>query len=372
MPVSIPLDCQPVRRRTGSRFLCRAVSLDAGNASEGGIGKNCGHTDGEIRDRRRLTTDYGDFDISAQNSSVTVLAPASAIELRAQDSIAPPGRAAIVSMLLSVALLVAVSIQLRSLDAAQLKELVPSSPLFWAVFAASYLVLPASEWLIFRRLWKIPASGFAALMRKLVYNELLLGYLGEAVFYRWARRRVEMTAAPFGAIKDVAILSALAGNAVTLLLLVVLWPLVGSTKLGIESRPLIWSLGAVLAISIVTMFFHKRIFSLGRKDLSFILRMHLFRIGSKTGLSALVWHIVLPGVPILWWLFLATIRLLVSRLPFVPNKDVVFAGLAIFALGKDVEIASLMALTAGLTLATHIIVAAGLAIANLANRGEAP
>jgi hypothetical protein len=274
-------------------------------------------------------------------------------------------------MLLSIALLVAVSLQLRSLDAAQLKELLPYSPLFWLVFAASYFVLPGSEWLIFRRLWKIPASGFAALLRKLVYNELLLGYLGEAVFYQWARRKLDMTTAPFGAIKDVAILSALAGNGITLMLLVLLWPLVSSTQIGVESKPLIWSLGAVLAISIAVMFFHKRIFSLPRGDLVFIYKIHMLRIGAKTALLALLWHIDLPGVPILWWLFLATIRLLVSRLPFVPNKDVVFAGLAVFALGKEVEIASLMALTAGLTLATHLVVAAGLAIGNLAKRGEA-
>lgn len=46
-------------------------------------------------------------------------------------------------------------------------------------------------------------AGIGALLRKLVSNELLLGYLGEAQFYAWARSRTNMTTAPFGAIKDI-------------------------------------------------------------------------------------------------------------------------------------------------------------------------
>jgi hypothetical protein len=44
---------------------------------------------------------------------------------------------------------------------------------------------------IYRRLWHIPASGIAALLRKQVSNELLMSYLGEVQFLRLGARAVE-------------------------------------------------------------------------------------------------------------------------------------------------------------------------------------
>jgi hypothetical protein len=100
--------------------------------------------------------------------------------------------------LISFLILAAVAYQLRHLDRHSLMALLPSNPLFWAAFLASYLVSPVIEWVIFRRLWSLPPSGFAALLRKLVSNEILLGYLGEVYFYAWARRNAQITTAPFG------------------------------------------------------------------------------------------------------------------------------------------------------------------------------
>lgn len=259
----------------------------------------------------------------------------------------------------------AVIYAMRGVDPARLLAMVPTSPLFWAVFTASYLAGPASEWVIFRRLWSLPHGSFAALMRKLVYNELILGYLGEVYFYKWARRHIQLEAAPFGAVKDVAILSAIAGNVVTIILLMIVWPLMGTSQLGLESRPIVWSLAVVLLTSLAAMFFRKRLFSLPRTDLRFVLIVHFARIAVTTLLSAFMWHLVLPEVPVLWWVLLATIRLLISRLPFVPNKDVVFAGLAVFALGHEVQIASLLTMLAGLILLTHLFIGTSFAVHDL-------
>ena len=95
--------------------------------------------------------------------------------------------AAMASMAVSLALLVAVALQLRDLDFAKVRALLPASPNFWAAFAVYYLAGPVSEWVVYRRLWAMPVAGIGALLRKLVANELLLGYLGEAQFYAWAR-----------------------------------------------------------------------------------------------------------------------------------------------------------------------------------------
>jgi len=52
----------------------------------------------------------------------------------------------------------------------------------------------------------------------------------------------------------------------------------------------------------------------------------------------------------------------------VPNKDIVFAGLAVFMLGREVEIASLLTLMAGLILLTHLLVGTAFAATDLLQR----
>lgn len=295
-----------------------------------------------------------------------------AIELKPQDRNAHRGRNAAFSIVLSLAVIGTVIHEMGGIEIAGLLAMVPANPAFWLAFAAAYLVTPASEWLIFHRLWRIPASGFAALLRKKVYNELLLGYLGEAYFYTWARQRVKLDAAPFGAVKDVAILSAMTGNAVTMALLVVMLPLLGKTAPGMDLRMFSLSLGVILAISLGAMVFRRRVFTLPRRELAMITQTHLARIVLSTVLTAMVWRLALPGVPLTWWLYLSTLRLLVSRLPLMPNKDLLFAGIALVALGQERDIGALMTLIAGLNLVTHILLGTAIAINDLANPEKRP
>ena len=93
---------------------------------------------------------------------------------------------------ISLGIFAAVLFQLRHLNVHSVVAMVPRSPLFWAVFAVTYLATPAVDFLIFRRLWRLPAAGFGALLRKFVGNEILLGYIGELHFYSWARSRLRM------------------------------------------------------------------------------------------------------------------------------------------------------------------------------------
>lgn len=265
-----------------------------------------------------------------------------------------------VGLAITAAILVTVVLQLRSVDFGDVRAMLPASPWFWLAFAAAYLVGPAADWVIFRRLWHIPVAGFSALLRKLVGNELLFGYAGELYLYTWARRHTEMTSAPFAAIKDVAILSAMTANVVTLVLLVLAWPLLSGLNLGIDGQTLLVSVAIMVTISTGVLLLRNKLFSLPAADLRAVSLIHLLRIILATGLTALCWHLVLPQVALSWWLLLATLRMLVSRLPLLPNKDIVFAGLAVFLIGHDAEIGELMTMMASIILATHI--ALGLAL----------
>ena len=278
-----------------------------------------------------------------------------------------------VGPLVSLAIVAAAIHHFRAGDFHRIAALVPRTPAFWLVFAAAYLAQPIMDFIIFRRLWGIPAAGFAALVRKYISNEVLLGYSGELYFYTWARRRASLggldapagaiaTGAPFGAIKDVAILSALIGNVVTLAMFVIAYPhLEQKLDMGLSGKTLFTSIAVLLGSSLVVMLLRGRVFSLPKRQLAFVAAMQLLRVLATTALAALMWSLVLPTVPFLYWLMLASLRLLISRLPLIPNKDVVFAGVAVLIVGTSAAaagsgIAPLMAMMAALLIIVHLIV----------------
>lgn len=271
--------------------------------------------------------------------------------------------------LVSALILAVVAYQLRGLDVRSLRGLIPAGIGFWLAFLVYYFAAPASEWVIFRRLWQLPLRGFGALLRKLVSNEILLGYLGEVYFYAWARRNAAIEASPFGAIKDVTILSALCGNAVTLAMVLLVAPLFSALNLGMDQRAFLLSTLVVVLSSVGALVFRRRLFTLPRRQLWGIAGLHFGRIVLKVLLAALMWHMLLPTVALSWWLLLGTLRQLLSRLPFLPNKDVAFAGVAAFLVGQESDIVRAMALMASLIVAAHLVVGGALGASGLV--GEA-
>ncbi len=265
-----------------------------------------------------------------------------------------------VGTLFSLAILGAALWHLRHFDIGSVVRIDSANKLFWPLFVIYYLAGPLSEFIIFRKLWAIPLSGMIPLLRKQVSNELLLGYSGEVYFYSWARRAANLSTSPFGAVKDVTILSAMIGNAVTIILLIVSAPLLVEllphmSENG-DSGTIIASLVFIMASSLVVLFYRKKLFSLDWREIRFVSLVHCARILATIGLSALLWHLLLPGAQLGWWLLLSTWRQLIARLPFIANKDVVFAAAAVFLIGRDHEIGEMLTFIAALIVAAHILV----------------
>ncbi|TPG06016.1 hypothetical protein [Sphingomonas oligophenolica] len=259
-------------------------------------------------------------------------------------------------LLLSGAILLAVGLQLGRGGLTALVESPPRRPAFWVVFGLLYALPSACEWLIFRRLWRLPLSGFVALLRKQVANELVLGYSGDVQFYLWARGNLKMANSPFGAVKDVAILSAVAGNALTVILMILIWPLLTEAVAGPLARTFAWSVGMIAVTSLVLFGIRRRLFSLGRRDLLFVFAVHLGRILGCLASLAILAHLMLPHVAVGWLLVLVTLRMMLSRLPLLPAKDVVFAGLVAILFGPEAQIVLVMALIGSLIIATQLVV----------------
>lgn len=244
----------------------------------------------------------------------------------------------------------------------------PGNPLFYLAFALYYLGPPTFDFVIFRRLWRIPAEGMAALHKKRISNEVLLGYSGEAYFYAWARQRTRMVAAPFGAVKDVTILSAIAGNAMTLTVVLIALPFGIGLLTSVQQNAVLGSIGIIVATSLPFMIFSKRVFSLPRGTLWWIFGVHCARIVAGSLFVAFAWHFAMPDVPVGVWLLLAAARLLAWRLPLVPNKELVFATFAIMLIGEGAALSELMALIAALTLLAHVTLIAGFSVHALLTR----
>lgn len=258
---------------------------------------------------------------------------------------------------LSVAGLAAVALQLGGAGLARAVASAPTDALFWLVFAGFYLLGPICEWSIFRRLWRLPISGLVALMRKQVSNELVFGYSGEAQFYLWARRHANLATSPFGAVKDVAVLSAVAGNLVTLILMGANHGLLARFVTGSIGHAFIASAGLIAASSLAIFLLRRRLFSLPTTELVAIFSTHAVRIFGSMLLLGTLWHLLLPALPMAGLLVLATLRMMLSRLPFLPAKDVVFAGLVGVLLGHHAPIVPAIAMLGGLVIATHAAVA---------------
>lgn len=262
-----------------------------------------------------------------------------------------------VGALVTIAMVFGLGHQLLNTGLAGLDRTVPGSPLFYVSFVLLYLVAPLGDLLIFRYLWRVPwIGGFIALNKKRIANDVVLGYSGEAYFYAWARERSHMVAAPFGAVKDVSILSGIAGNAATILLCAIALPLGYHLIPPALFRPVVWSAVVTLAISLAIVVFSKRVFSLPRRELWVIFAIHSARIALSSIFLALCWHFAMPGVSVGMWMFLSAGRLLVSRLPFLPNKDLLFATFAILIVGQDQALSAMIAFTAALSLLAHVVV----------------
>lgn len=269
---------------------------------------------------------------------------------------------------LTLLMIAALARELLGSGLAGLTRAIPTNPLFYLAFALYYLGPPTFDYVIFRKLWNIPLAGMAALHKKRISNEVLFGYAGEAYFYAWARQRTQMVAAPFGAVKDVTILSAIAGNAMTLLLLLLVIPFGPSLPPGVTGDAIAGSAALMVMMSLPFLIFSKRVFSLPRETLWWVFAVHMVRLACGTAFVAVAWHFAMPSVAVGTWLFLAAARLLVSRLPLVPNKELMFASFAIVLLGSGAAVTELLALVAALTLLVHVALIAAFSIHALLTR----
>ncbi len=248
----------------------------------------------------------------------------------------------------------------------------PSSPFFYILQLASFLVLPLCEKVIFRIIWqqKMPGVIIAAL-RKRSLNNVVFGLSGDAFFFLWARGRVDRPSRQLVAgIKDNVILS---GVATALFALIVLASLLLLTRdvvlshlpdFGAYSLPAFILLAAVGGT--VLWLLRSHVLWINQSRAGRVLLVHLLRVGTVMTLSALQWETGLPEGTALMWVTLVAMQLLISQIPLVPNRDLVFLAVVIqLASSTPVDPASLQAMFVTIALLSQILNYASLAITSM-------
>jgi hypothetical protein len=208
----------------------------------------------------------------------------------------------------------------------------PTTPLFYLIGLLFFLALPVSEVFIYGQLFRVPPwQGFWTFLRKRTYNNEVLGYSGEVFLYLWGWKDIGNDERQvFHAVKANNIVS---GFCSTLWALIVLGVVFATGSLpALQDK--VQSLGSYLVGGIAVMFCVTAILILFRRHLLGIAPgktiliggLHLGRLTVVACLRVLQWASVLPGVPLESWVGLLALEVIVTRLPFLPGRDLIFAG----------------------------------------------
>lgn len=226
-------------------------------------------------------------------------------------------------------------LKVRAIGWTQVVRSLPTNPLFYLLFVITFLVLPASETIVFRTIFARALPGaFPVLIRKRVYNSALVGYSGELFLFVWLRRTIGLSKRVIAiGLKDNAILSAIASGLVTLMLLVAFAAAGNGRRIASWLNP---GPALLVAMAVGAVFLLPLLFRLRRQLIAMplpragkVLGVHVARIVAVVLLQATQWAVVLPQEPWGVWLVFLTAQMVISRLPIVPNRDLLFLSAAL-------------------------------------------
>lgn len=221
-------------------------------------------------------------------------------------------------------------VQLSRVGWGALLSSLPETPWFYLIFALRYFLQPLSEIPAYGLVWRAPLRRhWSAFLRKRVYNFAVMGYSGEAFFTLWARRTLRLSDRDILAgVKDNTLISALVSNTVTAATIAALYAYsdldreVSSMPGGRVLFALAFLSSAGLAIAGVV--FRRQLIGTAPAVTRRIIAVNGVRIVLSLFLQAMLYACVIPDAPLSAWMTFIALQLVVSRIPLLPNKDIVF------------------------------------------------
>ncbi|MDE2110126.1 MAG: hypothetical protein KGJ79_03210 [Alphaproteobacteria bacterium] len=214
----------------------------------------------------------------------------------------------------------------------------PGALSFYLVLLLPFFVQPVADLVIYRNLLSVGrALPFFVMLRKRYLNSFMLDYSGEAYFFLWARRNLELKKGLLlHAVKDTNVLSAGASLVMVWLMLLALIA-TGGVKLPAFLPANLWTFALIgslpLALSLGLIVGGRKVTSLSRGEVATTFSIHFVRSAAALLLEFALWWLsgALPSAAVC--VEFVALRLLVTRLPLVPNKELVFVGVGIATAG---------------------------------------
>ncbi len=276
--------------------------------------------------------------------------------------------------LLALGILGLLAYSLKGVAWSTLRTELPVNPLFYLLFAMFYVWLPLSEMVAYRVIWPLHAwKSLPIFIKKRIYNREIFQYSGEVFFFTWARRQVDRPSLDIARdIRDQNIVSSAASTLVALVLVVAFLSLSRTSLtawIGPRGMPLLIA-GTVVTLGLVAVGirFRRHIFAMAPGTALVIFGVHAARFALEQAVQIAMWAVAIPEVPLRVWCSYAALSLVISRLPLVTNRDLLFASIGItLAAGMAVpveQVAALMLVVAGLGKVATILLFAGSTLAS--------
>lgn len=236
---------------------------------------------------------------------------------------------------LYVMVFAAIAWQLTNTGWSEVWRGMPVHPMFYVLQVALFALLPAVEVYIYRPFWPLSRGVlFGMLLRKRVFNEEIAGYSGEANLLMDVRASTGLETRPLiRTIRDVAIVSAMSANVITLLLLGVV------LALGWVPIPALTPNWSIMHISAAACFaalllavlirFRASLYAFSFRETLRVGAWHTVRFFAQHALMVVQWAIVVPDTAFQVWILYITVWVLINRLPFLPGKDLLFVSAGI-------------------------------------------
>ena len=275
-----------------------------------------------------------------------------------------------------IVLLAIIGRRLTELGWAQIWTARPGNIGFYVLLVLQFFIQPFGDYLVYRNLWgEANTPPMKVILRKRLLNTFMLDYSGEAFFYFWAQARLKLKPGMLiHGIKDSNVLSGGAGLAMVYVMLLALLA-TGGLKIPAALRVHGWLYvlaGSVpLILSAVLVLGHRKLTALSRGQMATTFGIHFGRAALVLLVEFGLWELsgALPSA--VACLQFVALRLIVTRLPLVPNKDLIFLGAGIAAAGMtNVSVTSVATVLVILAAADLVLAATVASLAWLLDRKD--
>ena len=252
--------------------------------------------------------------------------------------------------------------ELRDVSWSEIGAALPTNPLFYLIFLLLYFLLPVAECFIYRITWTFEAwKSLPAFIKKRIYNNDVLGYSGEFYFYTWARKNVGLSDREIlKTIRDQNVVSSAASTMIALVLVAV-FLYIGQINITEwigpqETSYLVGGAVVVVLLLVIAVPLRRYLFSMAAKTALLIFAIHLARLIVRQALQIGMWSVAMPEVLLPVWFTFAAASIIVSRIPLIPNRDLIFLGLGVSLAGVvGISEAGVFAMLGAITVTGKVI-----------------